>query len=57
MKEMLKKFMADESGPTLLEYVALAVLLIIAIWWAVSSLSNTVGDRVQNMEGKFRSYN
>ena len=51
----LKRFLKDESGPTLLEYVGLAVLLIIAIWIAVNNLSDTVNDRFRNIQDKFNS--
>ncbi|NSW83606.1 MAG: Flp family type IVb pilin [Syntrophothermus sp.] len=55
--ETLKKLLRDESGPTLLEYVGLGVLLLIAIWGAVTMLSGTVNDRFQNIDQKFKSYN
>jgi len=57
VRNQLVKLLKDETGPTLLEYVALGVLLIIAIWAIVKQLSGTVGDRFTNIDNKFREYN
>jgi len=54
-KRFFTRFLADESGPTLLEYVALAVLLILVVWGAVQALSGDVNSAFRDISTKFRT--
>lgn len=49
---MLKKLWLDERGPTLLEYVMLAVLLIIGTWVAATQLAGGVGARFNDIRNR-----
>lgn len=49
----LVKFMKDEKGPTLLEYVALGVLLILVIWGAVQLVSGAAGNALTDIANRF----
>lgn len=51
----ITKFLKDESGPTLLEYVALAVLLILVIWGAVQFLSGSVNNAFTDIGNRFQT--
>lgn len=56
-KDLFVRLVKNETGATLLEYVALGVLLIIAIWAIVKQLSGTVGNRFENIDQKFKEFN
>lgn len=47
--ESMKRLWLDERGPTLLEYVGLAVLLIVAVWVVVRDLGQDINSMFQDV--------
>ncbi|MGE5417778.1 MAG: Flp family type IVb pilin [Acidobacteriota bacterium] len=47
--ELMKRLWLDQRGPTLLEYVGLAVLLIVAVWLVVRDLGQDISKMFQDV--------
>lgn len=52
MLDIMKKLWQDEGGATLLEYVGLAVLILLAVWAAAQGLAGGVNTTFGNLKGK-----
>ncbi len=48
----IKKIITDERGATLLEYVGLAVLILVGIWVAATQLAGGVGKRFNDIKDR-----
>lgn len=54
MRDTFRKLLADQRGPTLLEYAGLGVLILIAIWAATKALGKTTGETFQEIDSKMK---
>lgn len=49
MKNMLKKFVADETGMELSEYAVMAALVVAALIVAIIGLRNAIGNKFNSL--------
>ena len=49
MKNMIERFVKDESGATAIEYGLIAALISVALITGASTLGNTLGDQFQSL--------
>ena len=57
MKNLVQKFVKDESGATAIEYSLLAGLIGIAMFAGANSLGNNIGSKFTTVAGKVTSAN
>ncbi|MBU4531643.1 MAG: Flp family type IVb pilin [Hoeflea sp.] len=55
MKNMIERFVKDESGATAIEYGLIAALISVALITGASTLGNTLGDQFQSLSDKMNS--
>jgi Flp pilus assembly pilin Flp len=54
---MLARLWRDESGASLLEYVGLAVLILLGVWVAAQALTGGMNQTFGNLKGKLTKTN
>ncbi len=54
MRELIRKLLRDEEGPTAVEYVLMAsgvaLLILVAVWFFGGSVSNQFNDAAQKLQ-------
>ena len=55
MYAKIKRFLADESGPTSVEYAVMFMLVTLACITAIQFFGNTVGDSFSDSEQRLRN--
>jgi len=48
----LVRILREERGPTLVEWAALGVLIILAVWAATQALGTSIGNVFQDIKGR-----
>lgn len=54
---MLARLWRDEGGASLLEYVGLAVLVLLGVWFAVQALTGGMNQTFGNLKNKLTNTN
>jgi pilus assembly protein Flp/PilA len=52
MRKFLRRFLADESGPTAVEYAVMLALIVAVCLGSVRTLANATGDSFNTSAGQ-----
>lgn len=55
LKQMAKRFIKDESGQGMIEYVIIAALIVIAVVVILSNLGGTLGDKFKFVDKELKN--
>lgn len=55
MKNLLNRFVKDESGATAIEYGLIAALISVALITGATTLGNTLSDQFQSLSDKMNT--
>jgi len=55
MRQFIKRFLNDESGPTAVEYAVLLALIVVAAMVGITSLGNVTNDTLVTISNRIPS--